>query len=52
MAHLVPLGAEVVAVVFGGGDFDGKLLDDLHAVDFEAVHLFGVVGEDTKLTQA
>ena len=47
--HFVAFGAEVVAVVLGGGDFDGELLNDLHALDFEAVHLLGLVGEDAKL---
>jgi hypothetical protein len=52
VAHLVALRAEVGAVVVGGGDLDGELLDDLEAVAGDGVDLLGVVGEEAHLADA
>ena len=52
MAEFGFFDREVAGVVGVGGDFDGELLDDFDAVDFEAVHFLGVVGEDAELAQA
>ena len=52
MTELLLLDGQKSRIVRIGRDFDGKLFDDLHAVDLQPVHLLGIVGEDAKLSQA
>ena len=52
MTHFSAFSLEITRVVRIGLCLDGKLLDNVHAVPFEADHLFGIVGQETDVANA